>query len=100
MVAVLDILEAFRDASRNLMDLFLSSLSMRTNEVIRVLTVICSIFIPLAFIAGVYGMNFDRSTSGLNAPELGWRFGYLYTIALMLAVAVGVILFLKRKKWL
>ena len=73
---------------------------MRTNEVIRVLMAIASIFIPLTFIAGVYGMNFDRSTSGSNMPELGWRFGYLYTIALMLAVAVGVILFLKRKKWL
>ena len=97
---VLDLLETYRDATRNLMDLYLSSLSMRTNEVIRVLTVISSIFIPLTFIAGLYGMNFDRSTSGLNMPELGWRFGYLYAIGLMLAVAVGMILFFKRKKWL
>ena len=97
---VLDLLETFRDATRNLMDLYLSSLSLRTNEVIRVLTVISSIFIPLTFIAGVYGMNFDRSTSGLNMPELGWHFGYLYAIGLMLAVAVGMILFFKRKKWL
>ena len=97
---VLDLLETYRDATRNLMDLYLSSLSMRTNEIIRVLTVISSIFIPLTFIAGLYGMNFDRSTSGLNMPELGWRFGYLYAIGLMLAVAVGMILFFKRKKWL
>jgi magnesium transporter len=100
MVIVLDLLETFRDATRNLMDLYLSSLSVRTNEVIRVLTVICSIFIPLTFIAAVYGMNFDRSASGLNMPELGWRFGYLYAIGLMLAVAVAMILFFKRKKWL
>jgi magnesium transporter len=99
-VIVLDLLETFRDATRNLMDLYLSSLSLRTNEVIRVLTVISSIFIPLTFIAGVYGMNFDRSASGLNMPELGRHFGYLYAIGLMLAVAVGMILFFKRKKWL
>jgi magnesium transporter len=99
-VTVLDLLETFHDATRNLMDLYLSSLSMRVSEFIRVLTVISSIFIPLMFIAGVYGMNFDRSISGLNMPELGWRFGYLYAIGLMLAVAMGMILFFKRKKWL
>jgi magnesium transporter len=99
-VAVLDILETFRDATRNIMDLYLSSLSIRTNEVIRVLIVISSIFIPLTFIAGIYGMNFDRSMSGFNMPELGWRFGYLYAIGLMLAVAAGMVTFFKLKKWL
>jgi magnesium transporter len=99
-VIVLDLLETFRDATRNIMDLYLSSLSIRTNEVMRLLTVISSIFIPLTFIAGIYGMNFDRSTSRLNMPELEWPFGYLYAIGLMLAVAVGMIIFFKRKKWL
>ena len=99
-IAVLDILETYRDATRNIMDLYLSSLSIRTNEVVRVLTVISSIFIPLTFIAGVYGMNFDRSASGLNMPELRWQFGYLYAIGLMLAVAAGMITFFKLKKWL
>jgi magnesium transporter len=99
-VIVLDMLETFRDATRNIMDLYLSSLSIRTNEVMRVLTVISSIFIPLTFIAGLYGMNFDRSTSPLNMPELGWRFGYLYSLVLMLAVALGMIVFFKVKKWL
>jgi magnesium transporter len=99
-VIVLDLLETFRDAARNIMDLYLSSLSIRTNEVMRLLTVISSIFIPLTFIAGIYGMNFDRSASSLNMPELEWRFGYLYAIGLMLAVAVGMIIFFKRKKWL
>jgi magnesium transporter len=99
-VIVLDLLETYRDATHNIMDLYLSSLSIRANEVMRLLTVIASIFIPLTFIAGIYGMNFDRSTSSLNMPELGWRFGYLYVIGLMLAVAVGMIIFFKRKKWL
>jgi magnesium transporter len=99
-VIVLDLLETFRDTTRNIMDLYLSSLSIRTNEVMRVLTVISSIFIPLTFIAGIYGMNFDRSTSSLNMPELGWRFGYPYAIGLMVAVAVCMIIFFKRKKWL
>jgi magnesium transporter len=99
-VVVLDLLETFRDATHNVMDLYLSSLSIRTNEVVRVLTVISSIFIPLTFIAGVYGMNFDRSASGFNMPELGWRFGYLYAIGLMLAVALGMLFFFKSKKWL
>jgi magnesium transporter len=99
-VIILDLLETFRDAARNIMDLYLSSLSIRTNEVMRVLTVISSIFIPLTFIAGVYGMNFDRSTSGFNMPELEWRFGYLYALALMITVAIGMIIFFKRKKWL
>jgi magnesium transporter len=99
-VIILDLLETFRDATRNIMDLYLSSLSIRTNEVMRLLTVVTSIFIPLTFIAGIYGMNFDRSASSLNMPELGWHFGYPYAIGLMLAVAMGMIIFFKRKKWL
>jgi magnesium transporter len=99
-VIILDLLETFRDATRNLMDLYLSSLTIRTNEVMRVLTVISSIFIPLTFLAGIWGMNFDRSASPFNMPELGWHFGYPYALALMLAVAIGMIIYFKRKKWL
>jgi magnesium transporter len=99
-VIILDLLETFRDATRNLMDLYLSSLTIRTNEIMRVLTVISSIFIPLTFLAGVWGMNFDRSVSPLNMPELGWHFGYPYALGLMLTVAIGMIIYFKRKKWL
>jgi len=99
-VIILDLLETFRDATRNLMDLYLSSLTIRTNEVMRVLTVISSIFIPLTFLAGIWGMNFDRSASPFNMPELGWHFGYPYALGLMLAVAIGMIIYFKRKKWL
>ena len=66
----------------------------------RVLTVISSIFIPLTFLAGDSGMNFDRSASPFNMPELGWHFGYPYALGLMLAVAIGMIICFKRKKWL
>jgi magnesium transporter len=99
-VIMVDILETFREATRNIMDIYLSSISIRTNEVMRVLTVISSIFIPLTFIAGVYGMNFDPKLSPFNMPELEWPFGYLFAICLMLAVAIGMIVFFKRKKWL
>lgn len=99
-VIMVDILETFRDATRNIMDIYLSSISIRTNEIMRVLTVITSIFIPLTFIAGVYGMNFDPKLSPFNMPELEWPFGYPFAICLMLAVAIGMIVFFKRKKWL
>jgi magnesium transporter len=98
-VIMVDILETFREATRNIMDIYLSSISIRTNEVMRVLTVISSIFIPLTFIVGVYGMNFDPKLSPFNMPKLEWPFGYLFAICLMLAVAIGMIVFFKRRKW-
>jgi magnesium transporter len=99
-VIMVDILESFREAARNIMDVYLSSINIRTNEIMRVLTVISSIFIPLTFIAGVYGMNFDPKLSPFNMPELEWPFGYPFAIFLMLAVAIGMIVFFKRKKWI
>ena len=99
-VVMLDLLESFRDATRNFMDLYLTSINIRTGEIMRVLTVISSIFIPLTFIAGIYGMNFDPKQGPLNMPELEWPFGYLFAICLMLAVAGGMIVFFKRKNWL
>jgi magnesium transporter len=99
-VIMADVLETFREGTRNIMDIYLSSTSIRTNEIMRVLTVISSIFIPLTFIAGVYGMNFDPKLSPFNMPELEWPFGYLFAICLMLGVATGMIVFFKRKKWL
>ncbi len=99
-VVMLDMLESFRDATANFMDLYLSSIGIRTNEIMRVLTLVSTIFIPLTFIAGVYGMNFDPKVSWLNMPELEWPFGYIFAICLMLGVAAGMIFFFKRKKWL
>jgi len=99
-VVMLDILESFSDATRNFMDLYLTSISIQTGEIMRVLTVVASIFIPLTFIAGIYGMNFDPKRGPLNMPELEWPFGYLFAICLMLGVAIGMVVFLRRKKWL
>jgi magnesium transporter len=81
-------------------DLYLSSVSNRMNEIMKVLTVIATIFIPLGFIAGVYGMNFDRQASRYNMPELGWPFGYPLVLGLMLAVAVGMLLYFRRRGWI
>jgi len=99
-LALIDLLESYRDATVNFMELYISGLTMRTNEIVRVLTVISSIFIPLTFIAGVYGMNFDRSRSALNMPELGSPIGYPAVLMVMAAVAGAMLLYFKRKHWL
>ena len=96
---IIDILESFRDLAAGLMDVYLSSLGLRTNEIMRVLTVISAIFIPLTFIAGVYGMNFNPDHPW-NMPELNWPYGYFACLALMATVAISMALFFKRKHWL
>jgi magnesium transporter len=70
------------------------------NEVMKVLTLIATMFIPLTFIAGIYGMNFDRSKSPLNMPELQWYWGYPFSLALMGALALCLVMFFRRKGWL
>ena len=77
-----------------MLETYLSSLSNRMNEVMKVLTIIATIFIPLTFIAGVYGMNFQ------HMPELAWRWGYPAVLGVMFLVLVGMLIFFKRKKWL
>jgi magnesium transporter len=96
---IVDILESYRDLATGLMDVYLSSLGFRTNEIMRMLTVVSSIFIPLTFIAGVYGMNFNTEHP-LNMPELNWPFGYLLSLGVMACVAAGMVIFFKRKNWL
>jgi magnesium transporter len=96
---VIDILENLRELSTGLMDVYLSSLGFRTNEIMRVLTVISSIFIPLTFLAGVYGMNF-HTEQPWNMPELNWPFGYVLCLGVMASIAAGMVIFFKRKKWL
>jgi magnesium transporter len=96
---IVDILETYRDLATGLMDVYLSSLGFRTNEIMRMLTVISSIFIPLTFIAGVYGMNFNTEQP-LNMPELNWPLGYLLCLGVMACVAAGMVIFFQRKNWL
>ena len=70
------------------------------NEIMRVLTVIATIFMPLSFIVGIYGMNFDTGASPWNMPELHWRWGYFVALGAMAAIGVGLGVFFWRRKWL
>jgi magnesium transporter len=98
-VQVMDLLETYRDMTGSMLDIYLSSISNRMNEIMRVLTVIATIFIPLTFITGIYGMNFDRGAGPLNMPELGWPYGYLLVWGIIVAVAGGMLLLFRRRKW-
>jgi magnesium transporter len=93
-VQVIDMVETSRDILASLHDAYLSSLSNRMNEVMKILTIISTIFIPLTFIVGVYGMNFDFM------PELKWRLGYFVVWGVMLAIGISLYVFFKRRKWL
>ncbi|MDX2096806.1 MAG: magnesium/cobalt transporter CorA, partial [Leptolyngbyaceae cyanobacterium bins.59] len=98
-VQVLDMVETYRELASSLMDIYLSSVSNRMNEIMKLLTVISSIFIPLTFIAGVYGMNFNTETSPYNMPELNWYLGYPLCWAIMLGIAGGLIFFFWKRGW-
>lgn len=99
-VQIIELLESFRDMATSMLDIYLSSVSQRTNETMRVLTIIATIFIPLTFIAGVYGMNFHNAASPWAMPELGWYWGYPLAWMLMITLAAGMVWFFKRRKWL
>lgn len=98
-VQVLDIVETYRELASSLTDIYLSSVSNRMNEVMKILTIVSSIFIPLTFIAGIYGMNFNTDVSPFNMPELKWYWGYVATWAVMLLIAIGMIIFFWRRGW-
>jgi magnesium transporter len=98
-VHIVDVTETHRELAGSFVDVYLSSVSQRTNEVMQVLTVIATIFIPLTFIAGVYGMNFDTS-SPWNLPELGWRHGYLLFWILCLGIGGILMVVFARLGWL
>jgi magnesium transporter len=94
LIQLLDMIETYRDSITTLLDIYLSSVSNRMNEVMKVLTIIATIFIPLTFIAGVYGMNFEYM------PELHWRYGYFIILGLMLLVGILLGTYFKKKNWL
>ena len=94
VVQVMDTVETYRDMLSGMLDLYLSSISNRMNEVMKVLTIIATIFIPLTFIAGIYGMNFDYM------PELHWRWGYPAVVLVMLATAAAMLRSFRRRGWL
>jgi magnesium transporter len=98
-VHALDLVESYREMASSLLEIYLSSVSNRMNDVMKVLTVIATVFIPLSFVTGIYGMNFDRSVSPWNMPELGLRFGYPLLLLFMLALGAGMLLYFRRKRW-
>jgi len=99
-VQLMDLVETYREIASGLMDVYISSVSARLGEVMKVLTVIATIFMPLSFIASLYGMNFDRDVSPWNMPELGWRLGYPFALAIMSASVVAMLFYFWRNGWL
>jgi len=93
-IQIIDTIESFRDVLSGMIDIYLSTISNKMNEIMKVLTIIATIFIPLTFVAGVYGMNFRYM------PELEWRWGYFMAWGVMLVIAVLLLSFFKKKRWL
>lgn len=96
----IETMENYREILNGMLEIYLSSSGQKLNEVVKVLTIISTIFIPLTFLAGIYGMNFNTSISRWNMPELNWVFGYPLVLIVMIVIAVSMIFFFKRKKWL
>jgi len=93
-VQVIDTIETYREMMTGMLDIYLSSISNRINEVMKVLTIISTIFIPLTFLAGVYGMNFEYF------PEIHWRWGYVAFWAVNLVTVLFMLRFFRRKRWI
>ncbi|MEH1792527.1 MULTISPECIES: magnesium/cobalt transporter CorA [unclassified Nostoc] len=99
-VQVMDMVETYRELASGLMDVYLSAVSNKMNEIMKVLTVVSTIFIPLTFVAGIYGMNFNTEKSPYNMPELNWYWGYPLCLAVMAAIALGLLFFFWQRGWL
>lgn len=93
-IQVIDTIENFRDMVSGMLDIYLSSISNRMNEVMKILTIFAAIFIPLTFIAGIYGMNFSYM------PELAWKWGYFAVLALMVGIGISMVFYFRKKHWL
>jgi magnesium transporter len=94
VIQVIDTLETIREMVSGMIDIYLSSLSFRMNEIMKVLTLIATIFIPLTFVAGVYGMNFEYM------PELSWKYGYFAIWGVMISIAAVMILYFRKRQWI
>ena len=93
-IQTIDTIETFRDMVSGILDIYMSSVSNRMNEIMKVLTIFAAIFIPLTFMAGIYGMNFEFM------PELKWKYGYFVLLGLMAIVGFGLLYYFRRKKWI
>jgi len=92
-IQIIDSIETYRDMLSGMLDIYLSSVSNRMNQIMKVLTIFSTIFMPLTFLAGVYGMNFKYM------PEIGWRWGYPLVLLVMLGVAAAMLKYFRKKKW-
>lgn len=99
LTRVADLAESYRDLVAGVLDAYLSTASNRLNEVMKFLTVITTVMMPMTCIAGVYGMNFDREQPG-NMPELGWPYGYFFALGLMVVVGVSLLVYFRIRRWL
>ncbi len=98
-IRAIDLVESFGELATDLSSLYFAKMSNRMNEVMRLLTLIATIFIPLTFITGIYGMNFNTEASPFNLPELNWYFGYPFALALMLGIVAGLLFYFRRRGW-
>lgn len=96
VIQLLDIVESYRELAADLRDFQMSLTSNRLNNIMRVLTVLSTLFLPMTFVTGLYGMNFD-TTSAWNMPELHWRFGYLFSFGLMAIFTLGMMLYFRKR---
>jgi magnesium transporter len=94
IIQLLDTVETYREMTTGMLDLYISTMSNKMNEIMKVLTIIATIFMPLTFIAGIYGMNFK------HMPELDWYVGYPLALFIMGAVSIGMLLYFRKKKWI
>ncbi len=93
-IQIMDIADTYRDILNGLQDLYISEISFKMNQVMQVLTIITTIFVPLSFLVGLYGMNFD------HMPELHYKYGYFVLLGIMFLIAIGLLIWFRRKKWL
>ncbi len=99
IIQIVDVIETYRELTSNLMTVYMSAVSNRINEIMKTIAVVSTIFIPLTFITGLYGMNFDDEISPYNMPELNWYWGYPLCWSLMIAVSTSLIIFFWRRGW-
>ena len=98
-IEILELVEHYRDMAASLVDVYLSAVSHRLNEIMRVLTMFATIVIPLTFLVGLYGMNCSHPDSPWAMPELHWYYGYPMVWGIMVTVVIGMVVFFKRNKW-
>lgn len=100
VISIMELLETYHEMTSGLMELYMIRVNLKMNDVMKVLTLISTVFIPPTFIVGVYGMNFDTQASSFNMPELGWAYGYLAVWAVIIMSISGILLFFRKHKWI